>query len=187
MNPGIWNESNLPLTTIHQKGMHMNSRASLWATSAILGVAMMAPAVAAADSGFYLGGSVGNAGIDVAFDPQLPNFDETDNAYKLFAGYNFQLTALSLGIEGEPTGFTVFGVAALGLGPVDLFGKVGYLAWDYDAIEDGEIFSDDGSDTGYGVGLRFNVGSIQIRGEYEVYEVDEADLSMVSVGIAYRF
>ena len=167
---------------------------------------MMAPTVAAADSGFYLGGSVGNAGVDVEFDPQLPSFDETDNAYKLFAGYNFQLTALSLGIEGaynnfgkpsadfegvslaiEPTGFTVFGVAALGLGPVDVFGKVGYLAWDYDAIEDGEIFSDDGSDTGYGVGLRFNVGSIQIRGEYEVYEVDEADLSMVSVGIAYRF
>lgn len=184
----------------------MKSKASLWATSAILGVAMMAPAVAAADSGFYLGGSVGNAGVDVEIDPLLPKFDETDTAYKLFAGYNWQLTALSLGIEGaynnfgkpsadfegvslavEPTGFTVFGVAALGLGPVDVFGKVGYLAWDYDAIENGEIFSDDGSDTGYGVGLRFNVGSIQIRGEYEVFEVDEADLSMVSVGIAYRF
>lgn len=184
----------------------MNSKASLWATSAILGVTMMAPAVAAADSGFYLGGSVGNAGVDVEIDPQLPKFDETDTAYKLFAGYNWQLTALSLGIEGaynnfgkpsadiegvslavEPTGFTVFGVAAIGLGPVDLFGKVGYLMWDADAIADGDISTDDGSDVGYGVGLRFNVGSLEIRGEYELFEVDEADLSMVSVGVAYRF
>lgn len=184
----------------------MNSKASFWATGAILGVAMMAPAVAAADSGFYLGGSVGNAGVDVSIDPQLPKFDETDTAYKLFAGYNWQLSALSLGIEGaynsfgkpsaeiegvslavEPTGLTVFGVAAIGLGPVDLFGKLGYLMWDADAIADGEVEADDGSDVGYGVGLRFNLGGFQIRGEYEIYEVDEADLSMVSVGVAFRF
>lgn len=184
----------------------MNSKASFWATGAILGVTMMAPAVAAADSGFYLGGSIGNAGVDVTIDPQLPKFDESDTAYKLFAGYNWQLSALSLGVEGaynsfgkpsadfegvslavEPTGFTVFGVAAIGLGPVDLFGKVGYLAWDADSIENGEVFSDDGSDAGYGVGLRFKLGSLEIRGEYELYEVDEADLSMVSVGVAYRF
>lgn len=184
----------------------MNNKASFWATGAILGVAMMAPAVAAADSGFYLGGSVGNAGVDVTIDPQLPAFDESDTAYKLFAGYNWQLSALSLGVEGaynnfgkpsadfegvslavEPTGFTVFGVAAIGLGPVDVFGKVGYLAWDADSIENGEVFSDDGSDAGYGVGLRFNVGSLEIRGEYELYEVEEADVAMVSVGLAYRF
>ena len=184
----------------------MNSKASFWATGAILGVAMVAPAIAAADSGFYLGGSVGNAGVDVEIDPLLPKFDETDTAYKLFAGFDWQLTSLSLGIEGaynnfgepsadfegvsvavEPTGFTVFGVAAIGLGPVDLFGKVGYLMWDADAIVDGEVLADDGSDAGYGVGLRFNLGSLEIRGEYELFEVDEADLSMVSVGLAYRF
>ncbi len=187
----------------------MKNKASLWATGSILGLAMLAPAIAAADSGFYLGGSVGSASVDADLGvelPILPEFDETDTGYKLFAGYNWQLSALALGIEGaynnfgnpstnfgiipiaiEPTGYSVFGVAALGLGPIDLFAKAGVLAWDADAIIDGEVSTEDGSDPGYGVGLRFNIGSLQIRGEYEVFDVDEADLSMLSVGLAFQF
>ena len=34
----------------------------------------------------------------------------------------------------------------------------------------------------YYVGLRF-----EVRGEYEIYDLDGGDLSMLSPGIAYRF
>lgn len=177
--------------------------------AAMLAAAMF-PALASADSGFYLGAGVGNAKVEVNLGdaqlPTLPEFDEDDAGYKIFGGYNWQLTSISLGIEGayndfgnpsadiqgislsvEPTGVSVFGVAALGLGPIDLFGKAGLLAWDADAVVDGTISTDDGTDPAYGIGLRFNAGRFQIRGEYELYDVDEADLTMLSVGVAYRF
>ena len=186
----------------------MKTNRSILAAGVLL-AATLVPVTASADSGFYLGGSVGSATVEVDLgDIQLPvinNFDESDIGYKIFGGYNWQLSAVSLGIEGaynnfgkpsadindallqiEPTGLSVFAIAAIGLGPVDLFGKAGMLAWDADSIEDGSISADDGSDPGYGVGLRFNAGSFEIRGEYEVYDIDEADLSVLSVGFAYR-
>ncbi len=175
-----------------------------------LAVTTMFPALASADSGLYLGAGIGNAAVEVDLGlseiPTLPEFDENDAGYKIFGGYTWQLPAISLGIEGayndfgkpsvdiqgislavEPSGISVFGVAALGLGPIEVFGKAGVLAWDADAIIDGVVAADDGTDPAYGVGLRFNAGRIQIRGEYELYDVDEADLTMLSVGIAYRF
>ncbi len=175
-----------------------------------LALAMLFPALASADSGFYLGAGVGNAAVEVdladAQFPTLPEFDEDDAGYKIFGGFTWELPSISLGIEGayndfgnpranvqgfdlsvEPTGISVFGVAALGLGPIELFGKAGLLAWDADAVIDGTVSTDDGTDPAYGVGLRLNAGRFQVRGEYELYDVDEADLTMLSVGIAYRF
>jgi hypothetical protein len=36
--------------------------------------------------------------------------------------------------------------------------------------------------------LRFNLGSVEIRGEYEIYDIsDVEDVTMLSVGLAYRF
>ncbi|HEX5787466.1 MAG TPA: hypothetical protein VFY03_04765, partial [Woeseiaceae bacterium] len=43
-----------------------------------------------ADSGFYIGGSVGNAGTDLEFEDGT-DFDEDDFAWKAFGGYNFDL------------------------------------------------------------------------------------------------
>ncbi len=191
-------------------------------TSALAAVILL-PGAAAAESGFYVGGGIGSAAVDANLDvqlPSLPDFDESDTGYKLFAGYNWQLSNFALGIEGgysnfgkpsaniegiglqvEPTGVNLWGIAALGLGPVDLYGKAGYLMWDADAVVDGSVSTDDGSDAvvdgsvstddgsdpGFGVGLRFNAGKLQLRGEYEVFDIDGADLSMLSVGLAYRF
>jgi len=178
----------------------MKDKTKVLAAGALLAAASLAPLAANADSGFYVGAGIGSATVQANVDvglPTLPEFDENDAGYKVFAGYNWQLTALSLGIEGgysnfgkpsssingvafavEPTGINLWGMAALGLGPIDIYGKAGYLMWDADAIIDGTVSTDDGSDPGYGVGLRFSLGSFQIRGEYEVFDVDEADLSM---------
>ena len=189
----------------------MNTARSVLLAGSLLAVATFLPATAKADSGFYVGAGVGNASFEVdlvdAGIPEFPGFDESDLGFKAFAGYNFDLPVVSLGLEagytdfGNPSmsiegqsldisldGLTLWGIAAIGLGPVDLYGKVGSLQWDatISALDDSE--SADGSETGYGIGLRFNAGSLQLRGEYEIFELDgEADLTMFSLGVAYNF
>lgn len=179
----------------------------------IIVVFVMSPMAAVADSGFYIGASAGGATLeaDIGEDPDFPDLpasiDEDDTAFKLFLGYHFDLPVLNLGVEagyvdfGEPdievldetfsldtSGFNLWGIAGFDVGPVDLFAKLGYLMWDVKAAISGqEFFSDDGSDMGYGVGAAIGLGPVSIRGEYEVYDVDEADLSMLSLGIVYQF
>lgn len=171
----------------------------------------LTPWAALADSGFYIGGSAGGATVEADFGdtgiPGLPtSLDEDDTAYKFFAGYTFDLPVVYFAAEagyvnfGEPeidvlgsritldtTGFNLWGIAGVEVGPVDLFAKLGYIAWDVDASVLGERLSADGSDPGYGVGLSFGLGPVSIRGEYEVYDLDEADLSMLSVGVVFQF
>lgn len=170
-----------------------------------------------ADSGFFIGGSVGQAGIELNDgDPVLPlEFDEEDLGYKLFAGYNWQFSLVSFGVEagyvnfGQPsadlqglgvlevetTGLNAFGVVGVQLGPIGVFGKYGTLSWDAEATFDGLSDPDssiDGSDPMYGVGAKFSIGKVDIRVEYEAIDLDadglsESDLNMVSVGLSWTF
>lgn len=177
-------------------------------------------AAQAADSGFYIGGSVGQSALEAPTNdvelPELPTeFDENDTAWKVFAGYKWQLPLFNLGVEGgyvnfgkpgtsfevdstpvtleaEPTGVNLWATGGVAVGPVDLYAKLGYVFWDIEAtISDGidsESVSDDGSDIGYGVGGRLNLGRFGIRLEYETYDVEDTDnLSMWSLGAEYRF
>lgn len=177
----------------------------------VLLVSWFLPTMAMADSGFYLGGALGGATLEADFgDTGIPGFptdlDEDDTAYKVFAGYNFDLPVIDLGVEagyvdfGAPeidilgqeievdtTGINVWGVATLDAGLLDLHAKLGYIAWDVEVSGLGTSASDDGSDLGYGLGLGFGLGPVKIRGEYEVYDLDDADLSMLSLGILYQF
>lgn len=169
----------------------------------------------AADSGFYVGGSIGSAAVEANIDdggivlPQPPPvFDEDDFGWKAFAGYDFALgEVFSLGLEGgytdlgkpstdivgipisvDPTALNFYGTAGLDFGPIGVFAKYGVVKWDVDAAIAGIGVSDDGSDPAYGVGLRFNLGSVEIRGEYEIFDISDAeDVTMLSVGLAYRF
>jgi len=174
-------------------------------------LATLLPMAAMADSGFYLGGSVGNGGVDINFGSGVPNFDESDTAWKAILGYRFDLPAVFLAVEGgyvdfgeptlsaagasaavAPSGINLFGIAGLEAGPVDLFVKAGYISWDADLVlDDGvnpvERLSDSGSDLGYGLGLSFGLGPVDIRGEYEMYDIEDADVSMISVGFTYLF
>ncbi len=40
---------------------------------------------------------------------------------------------------------------------------------------------------GYGIGIAFGLGGVQVRGEYEVFEIDDADVDMISIGFSYLF
>jgi hypothetical protein len=46
---------------------------------------------------------------------------------------------------------------------------------------------DSGSDPAYGAGVRFQLGSLALRAEYEVFDIDVAEIEYVSVGAAWTF
>jgi len=183
---------------------------------ALLLAALALPATASADSGFYLGGSVGTAGTELQFEDGV-EFDEDDFAWKAFGGFNFDLPVIDLAIEGgyvnlgSPGGnvnvpgagtadvdldldaLSGFGLLGVDLGPIGLFAKAGLVSWDAESTIEG-LGSDDesGTDPAYGVGARFSIGSIELRAEYEVFDidvdgVDSTDLSMVSAGFVWTF
>ncbi len=166
------------------------------------------PVPALADSGFYIGAAAGGATQDIEFGG-APEAEEDDTAFKVFGGYKFDLSLVDLGVElgyidfgeaeintaaGElifdPTGINLWGVAGFELGPVDLFAKLGVIAWDVETSTFAGRVSDDGTDFGLGLGAGFDIGKVQIRGEYELYDTSDANvtmLSMLSLGVIYTF
>ena len=152
-------------------------------------------------TGPYIGGSLGWAVIDVSSG--INDFDD-DLGFKVFGGYNLGIIPLlDLAVEGsyvdfgkasssqiayqdvDITGWDIFGLAAINLGPVGVFGKVGQIWWNTDSNI--AQIDDSGNDMAYGLGLRFQIGSIAIRGEYEYFDLDDTDLSMLSAGVSWTF
>ena len=170
----------------------------------------------AADSGFYIGGSIGQTTLEVPSDvTDVPDFDEDDTGYKLFAGYNWNLALFNLGIEGgyidfgSPTSrlgtdtslkidadaLNLVGMGGLNFGPFDIYAKAGWVSWDaslsIDGIDPGfglGSLTEDGTDLMYGLGARVALGSLHIRGEWEEFDIEDSDrVYMFSVGLAWQF
>ncbi len=155
--------------------------------------------------GIYIGGGVGNAAIeDSATNPAGAAFNESDGAFKVFGGYRFDwLPIVSLSGEvgyrdlGKPNasaveykvdGFDYAALAGLGLGPVELFARVGGMEYNLEKSNAGAKTSFDGSAPLYGVGARFTLFGIGVRAEYELIELDELDnVEMISVSAFYEF
>lgn len=186
------------------------NRRGPWSVAAALLVSLIVFAPAESEAGGYIGGSIGQSYIELdAGTPAVPaNFDEEDFGWKLMAGYNFDFAVITLGVEagyvdfGAPSGdvlgsqievdangFAGFGTAGFDLGPVGVFAKLGVISWDASFSVDGfDAGSDDGTDTAYGVGVKFGLASVEIRGEYEIYDIEDSDdVAMLSVGLVWRF
>jgi outer membrane immunogenic protein len=192
-------------------GNLLNDKRQASGAGAILLVAalLLVSAESRADSGFYVGGSVGSAGVEIdAGDPGDPvSFDEDDFAWKVFGGYNFDLPFLDLGVEGgyvdlggpsadiggtafavDADGLDLFGVVGVDLGPIGVFAKAGFIAWDATASIDGVGGSDDGTDPAYGIGAKFGFSSFAIRVEYELFDIEDTqDVAMISAGLVWTF
>jgi len=166
-----------------------------------------------AQSGFYAGGSLGQSALEVDLgDTQSGffKFDENDFAWKAYGGFAWDLPVVEFAIEGgyvdfgspsaaiesasynlDSDGWNVWGIAGLDIGPIGVFGKIGYVAWDVSGSSLGDVresFSDDGSDLGYGIGAKIMLGALEVRGEFEIYDIDGAQsLSLLSAGLVLKF
>jgi OOP family OmpA-OmpF porin len=179
-------------------------------------LALSAPAAFAQAQGLYIGGSIGQAQADGFCDSE-PGFtvtscDDKDTGWKAFVGYrvnrNFAVEGSYMnggelggtvnsffGTGTVKTDVTAWGIAALGILPVservELFGKLGFVRGESDSdvsVNGTPIPSDDdsGTELAYGFGAVFNLTrSLGIRAEWE--NIDDADISMLSIGIQYKF
>ena len=186
------------------------NRRAPWSVTAALLVSFMVFAPAESQAGGYIGGSIGQSYIELdagtSIDPAA--FDEADFGWKAMAGYEFDFAVITLGIEAdyvdfgapagdvagsqievEADGFAGFGTAGIDLGPLGVFAKYGVISWNASVTIDGfDAGSEDGTDAAYGVGVKFGLASVEVRGEYEIYDIEDSeDVAMLSVGIVWRF
>lgn len=155
---------------------------------------------------------IGNEGENLGSGYQ----EQHNSAWKVYGGYRFlrflavEASWLSLGspqiwettVQEDPERAEVsvegWDAFVVGILPVsksfDLFAKVGVIAWDTEitSIQNQEvIFSESrsGSDTAYGFGLGWWVGThVTLRLEREVFTIgDYDDVTLFSVGVSYTF
>jgi len=127
------------------------------------------------ESGFYVGGGVGQFNVKIDdvddADDAIERLDDDDTSWKLFAGYRFNpylsLEAAYIDFGGpsdsidasgssgdykvEASGFAPYVVGTLPVGPVELFAKVGYYFYDTDLTVDlddlgGDVFRSSSSE-----------------------------------------
>jgi OOP family OmpA-OmpF porin len=159
----------------------------------------------AADNGIYLGASLGQGGVQADQVVSGFDFDATSLGFKVIGGWRFidwlavEANYVDLGtgddnvqgvkVESDVSGISASVVGFLPVGPVDLFARVGGINWDADLDVSGVAgkLSDDGTDLTYGIGAQFRVWSLSIRGEYEVFDIEGADVDLISVGVTWTF
>lgn len=175
---------------------------SLMATTAFAQSHVYSP-----DEGPYVGVGIGHAKLDNDTFDDLDRLgastDDTDTAYKLYAGYQFNPNfAIEAGYVdfGEFTasannGFDSakaslkadgFTTALVGKLPIangfGIYGKLGLIAWDADLKESSNIgginynesASEDGTDPFYGAGAEYVIDQIMLRAEYERFDLSES-------------
>jgi len=177
---------------------------ALCSLGALLGAAS-GPA-AAQGTGFYAGIGAGSTTTD--FCDQfigLTSCDDKDTGFKIYAGnrvnanVSLEIGWVDLG-EITATGpggtarITVDGIqaAVLGIAPLNqrfhVFGKFGLYLWDGKATAPGLTLSDDGTDIVFGLGLGWRLSKqVDLRAEWERFDVDDEGVDMLSVGLQLNF
>ena len=187
----------------------------------ILPFTLLAMSGAASAAGGYMGIGFGESSADVEpYYIDASTVSDTDTAFKIFGGVEFNR---NIALEG---GYTNFGeyvvdytfwndyetyeasalyVAAVGsipLGPVSLFGKMGFAHWFLDYTDDswdsaGFIWTE--SATGispmYGFGVKIDASNaFALRGEFErfldvgdEYYTGQSDVDVVSLSAIFKF
>ena len=173
---------------------------------AALGALAAFPAVSTAQSndqsGIYLGGGVAYNRIE---SQDFPNSnDDVEDSRVSYKGIVGAHLSPNFAIEGQ---YIDFGTAEDGLNQVKAdgwtagavlsipvtdwfapYGKVGALFWDADGRFNNVRGSDDGTDLTYGVGVNFGLGEIvDLRVEYERFELNDTDIDMASANLVFNF
>ena len=160
-------------------------------------------------NGIYVGGGVGEAMIkDSTGNSSGTNFDESDTAWKAFVGYRFDAlpiirlsgeigyrdlgkpstTTAGVPVEYSLTGFDYSALAGVGLGPIEVYGRVGGMQYDLKKKRGPSENKFDGSAPLYGAGVQFMLFGLAIRAEYEKVDIKELDsVDMVTISAFYKF
>jgi hypothetical protein len=92
-------------------------------------------------------------------------------------------TEYNVGIDNQVGGFVV---AKAPLGPINLFGRLGYANFSIDDDSPGST-APDGSGLAYGGGLEFDLAFLRARAEYTRYEVDEGEFDSLGLSALFKF
>lgn len=179
--------------------------------AAILASSISLPVIAA-DTGFYVGGSVGRSDYGVGpgdLGMTSGTVDDTDTAYKVFGGYNFtrnfgvEAAYVDLGdltfsgnVGATPVSGSAdvegFNISAVLTAPINerfsVFGKLGAFVWDGDFSANSTAVSWSGSDSGTdfsaGLGASYSFNkNLSLRAEYEYFDDVDTNLWTVGVGV----
>jgi opacity protein-like surface antigen len=148
-------------------------------------------------SSAYLGGSIGQSDLgDLCRG--VAGCDDKDNAWKIFGGYQINRTwAVELGYSNlgeastaagsaEVTAWDLVGIAAIPVGPVSVYGKLGFARGKVEARGPFGALSDTSTDLTYGIGAQYDFNKqVGIRGEWQRYDFDRA-VDVLSLGVVFR-
>ncbi len=170
--------------------------------------ALSVPVAASADSGLFIGGSIGSTTIDETFDGV--GLDANATAYRINGGFQFgDLFGIEVGYQDfgdidetitvgpvtsvtsiDADGWTLGGTLGLPIADnFSLIGRAGVFFWDADVSVDGfsiDVPSDE--NPYYGLGARVDVSpNFSLIGDWSRFELDDVDTDVISIGFQYRF
>ncbi len=148
----------------------------------------------------YIGLGAGKSNIEGSSGVE----DLKATSKKIFGGYRFAHFGIEAGYHDfgdmeygladyEITALELSAIGYISVAPtLDIFGKLGMLDWDSETRIETILFSttisESGSDAIIGVGAQFSpVPSLILRAEAQKTELDEADTTLLTVGIGYTF
>ncbi|MGC2460475.1 MAG: outer membrane beta-barrel protein [Steroidobacteraceae bacterium] len=150
------------------------------------------------DTGFYVGGSLGES--SERFDPSLYRLRADTVGYQIAAGWRplevlaGEVDYVSFGRAqrganyADTDGVGVFALGFLPIPVIDIYGRVGAIDWRTDVTSPVFPIRRTGTDLAYGVGAGMHWGSLGARLEYVRYDVTDASiLSLASVGVSWTF
>jgi len=175
-------------------------------TAALLGLLAVTSSIPAmaADSGFYVGGGIGAATLQDD-PPNFDDIDESDAAWKVFAGYRLggyiplidlagEITYRDMGnpdgsnFEYDATGYDASALGIVTLGPIDLFARLGIGNYSVESRVNGVRSDDDGTAAIYGLGAGFRIFKVNVRAEWERIEAEGIDhIDMFTINAYWRF
>ncbi len=180
------------------------SKAAVAATT----ILALAPLTAIAETGFYIGGSIGSAsltddfgGFDVDADStsfrltagwQFNDFFSLEGGYHNFGDFDqtFDVGGTPVDVSLKADGFTLGGTGNIPLGEkFALFGRAGAFFWDGDAdINNVSQATPEDTNPYYGAGAKFALSdSFSLVGDWTRYELEDTESDVISLGFTYRF
>jgi OOP family OmpA-OmpF porin len=145
------------------------------------------------DSGYKIYGGY-NLNENFALEGGYVDFGESTltaptGAQFTLAGVLLQATT-DINVTASSDAFTFAGVGKMDVGIGNIFGKLGLAMWDSETTSNIAALNttDDGTDLFFGFGIDIGVTEALVaRFEYEMYELDDDEVDMMSLGLHVAF